>query len=74
MDRGAWQATVYESRESDTTELLSTHMQGFPGGPAVKNPPCNARDTSSIPDLGRSHIPQENLHNSAQLLKPVCMP
>ena len=24
--------------------------QGFLGGPVVKNPPCNARDTSLIPD------------------------
>ena len=23
-----------------------------------KNPPCNAGDTSSIPGLGRSHMPQ----------------
>ena len=27
---------------------------GFPGGSAVKNPPANARDTDSIPGLGRS--------------------
>jgi len=28
MDRGAWQATVYEvSKESDTTELLSILAQ-----------------------------------------------
>ena len=29
---------------------------GFPGGPVVKNPPCNARDTSSIPGPGRLHM------------------
>ena len=29
---------------------------GFPGGPVVKNPPCNVGDTSSIPGLGRSHL------------------
>ena len=27
---------------------------GFPGGSAVKNLPANARDTGSIPVLGRS--------------------
>ena len=27
---------------------------GFPGGSAVKNPPANARDVSSIPMLARS--------------------
>ena len=26
---------------------------GFPGGSMVKNPPANARDTGSIPGLGR---------------------
>ena len=29
----------------------------FPGGPVVKNLPDNAQDPSSIPDLGRSHMP-----------------
>ena len=24
----------------------------FPGGPVVKNPPCNAKDIGSIPDQG----------------------
>ena len=31
------------------------HM-GFPGGSVIKNPPTNAGDTGSIPDLGRSHM------------------
>ena len=31
----------------------------FPGGPVVKNPPANAGDTGSIPDLGRSHVLQD---------------
>ena len=32
---------------------------GFLGGPVVKYPPCNARDTGSIPGPGRrSHMPQ----------------
>ena len=29
-------------------------MLGFPGGSAVKDPPANVGDTSSIPGLGRS--------------------
>ena len=32
-------------------------MVGFPGDPVVKNLPCNARDTGSIPTVGRSHMP-----------------
>ena len=27
-------------------------VQDFPGGPVVKNPPCNARDAGSVPGWG----------------------
>ena len=37
-------------------ESLITLVRDFPGGTVVKNPPANAGDTGSIPDLGRSHI------------------
>ena len=30
------------------------------GGSVVKNPLANAGDTGSIPDLGRSYVPQGN--------------
>ena len=30
--------------------------RGFPGGPAVKNPPANAEDVGLIPPLGRSRL------------------
>ena len=33
---------------------------GLPGGSLVKNPPANAGDTGSIPDPGRSQMPQSN--------------
>ena len=33
---------------------------GFSGGAVVKNPPAKAGDMSSIPDPGRSHMPQSN--------------
>ena len=36
------------------------YTEGFSGGSVVKNPPANAGDTGSIPDLGRSHMPQSN--------------
>ena len=32
--------------------------RGFPGGPGIKNLPSSARDTGSIPGLGRCHMPQ----------------
>ena len=41
-------------------QALRRKMAGFPGGPVVKNLPCNAGDTGSIPGLGRSHMPQGN--------------
>ena len=34
----------------------------------VKNPPASARDTGSIPGLGRSHIPWSNEARAPQLL------
>ena len=36
------------------------YFQKFPGGSVVKNLPVNAEDRVSIPDPGRSHIPQSN--------------
>ena len=42
--------------------FCSLFLRGFPGGPVVKNLPCNAGVTDSIPGLGRSHM--------LQLLKP----
>ena len=36
----------------------------FPAGPVVKNLPCNAWDTGSIPSPGGSHMPRAT--------KPVC--
>ena len=40
---------------------LKTDGMGFPGGSVVKKIlPANAGDTSLIPDLGKSHMPQNN--------------
>ena len=44
--------------------------QSFPDDPVVENPPCNAGDTGSIPDLGRSHMPPVNRARVPQLLRP----
>ena len=41
------------------------------GGAVVKNPPANAGDTGSTPNLGRFHVPWSN-KACAQLLKPMC--
>ena len=48
------------SKKWGKDRLLKMWSLGFPGGPVVKNLPFNARDTSSIPGLGRSHITQGN--------------
>ena len=32
---------------------LEMHVQEFPGGPGVKNPPADAGDMGSVPGLGR---------------------
>ena len=38
--------------------LVKIPSRGFPGGPAVKNLPCDARDTGLISAMGRFHTPQ----------------
>ena len=43
--------------------LLTVKMiigRDFPGGSVVKNPPANAGDMGSIPDLGEFHMLQSN--------------
>ena len=34
----------------------------------IKNPPASAGDPGSIPDPGRSHVPQSNYANALQLV------
>ena len=46
------------------TAACRAYSEGFPACPVVKKPPCNARDTGSIPRPGRSHMPPAT--------KPVC--
>ena len=48
------------TRIKDNERMQKAVREGFPGGPVVKNPPCNASDTSSIPGPGRPHMPQSN--------------
>ena len=43
-----------------TTTKHKINKESFPGSPVVRNPPCNARDTSSIPIPGRPHMPRSN--------------
>ena len=37
---------------------VKSTLWAFPGGSVVKAPPCSAKDTGSIPSLGRSLMPQ----------------
>ena len=48
--------------QSTVLPLLKRKIRDFPGGPVVKNPPCNAGDTGSIPGQGT-----RILHTSEQL-------
>ena len=47
-------------QQSSAELLKQLHFLGFPGGSVVKNLPANAGDTGSIPDPGRSHMPQSD--------------
>ena len=40
--------------------IIEIRERGLPGGPVVKNLPCNAGDTSSISRMGGYHISQSN--------------
>ena len=46
------------------------NIEGFPGGPVVKNSHCYAGDTGSIPGRGRPHAPQSSNAHRPQLLSP----
>jgi len=39
---------------------IKNSMEGFPGGPVVKNPPANAGNMGLIPHLGGSHTLRSN--------------
>ena len=75
-DGGAWWAVIYGVTQSPTRlKRLSSSSGGlrkklldFPGGPIVKNPLCNARDTSSILDPKSSHMPWGNSGHVPQLM------
>ena len=49
--------SAIKSKFQEAEDRLSL---GFPGDSVVKNPPTNAADMGSIPDLERSHIPRSN--------------
>ena len=46
-----------ENAQKSKSCASKNNHQGFPGGPVVKNLPCNARDISSIPGPEGSHMP-----------------
>ena len=47
----------------------SSFREGFPGGPVVKNPSCNAGDDSSISGLRRSPGEENATHSSILALE-----
>ena len=49
---------------------VNNFCEGFCDGPVVKNFPCNARNTGSVPGLGRLHMLRSNLARVPQLLNP----
>ena len=48
--------------------VKKNNLFGFPGGPVVNSPPCNAGDISPISGLGRSHMLWSNRACVPQLL------
>ena len=50
--------TIWIKRRNPWKPQFKSKSRGFPGGPVVKNLPCNTRDTGSITGPGRSHMPR----------------
>ena len=59
---GGWKDEGKSLQKTEKKQLVrwEDSRKGFPGGLMVKNLPANAGDKSSIPGLGRSHMPQGN--------------
>ena len=62
MDRGAWQATTLDTSKS-WTRLSDYALNRLS---SKKNPPANAGDVGSVPELGRS--PGEGNGNPLRIL------
>ena len=58
QEPATWQRDIWAKMSMALS--LRYSVEGFPGGPVVKNPPRNAGDTSSIPGPGRCHMSQSN--------------
>ena len=52
--------TNKQTNKTQSFLCIKFASRAFPGGPGVKNPPCIAKDTGSIPDPGRFHMWQGN--------------
>ena len=70
-----WVKNPPEMQETQETRVQSVGQEdpldsGFSGGSVVKNLPANARDTGSIPGLGRSDMLQNNKARVLQLSLP----
>ena len=50
-------------------QLVCVCVQGFPGGPPVKNPPVNAGDMDLIPGSGRSSGEGMTTHSNVLVWK-----
>ena len=63
----------YMIYQNSLSSLLSKLIeQGFPGGPVIKNLPCNAGKTGFIPGPRRSHMLRSS-YARAQLLSPQAL-
>ena len=51
---------AYKKEVKNNLLLEIINFRDFPSGTVVKNPPANAGDMGSIPDPGRSHMPQSS--------------
>ena len=62
---------MWNLKKTGESELTyKTEVEDSPGGTVDEKPPTSARDTGSIPVLGRFHVLQENEAHEPRLLSP----
>ena len=59
-DRDGGNDTAWGKNPKKKKKKSESRIEGFPGGPVIKNSSLNAGDIGLIPGLGRLHMPGDN--------------
>ena len=62
----------FEHKKGKAVKTVVINVREFPGGPVVKNPPCNERDAGLISAWETDPISHGHLNLGAATTAPVC--